>query len=295
MTTALAFKDIERLSKRLEKLMIDWVEEGRLDVPTIPTIIAEAMRLADDPEASIQEIQRLIEKDQSVAGRLMRLANSPMLRRSRDAKTIKEAIIRIGQHRLKNSLFELFVETKLFVSKEYADLVRALWRHSVATAILSREIAQRLAIDIDVAYLAGLVHDAGKAALLSTVIDVLEGKEALPEMILERALKDSHELAGANVVRQWNLNEEITDAVSNHHHPEKAEEAYRPLAMLLYAADRLVYHFGFGLDTQPHFEDMQNPLATYIPLFEEYKRLRERDLLADPNFIELGLNKWIYT
>jgi len=60
----------------------DWVESGEWAdgsdsaMPMLPALAADVMSLAIDPEVSVARIARVIAKDQVLATRVLRLANS---------------------------------------------------------------------------------------------------------------------------------------------------------------------------------------------------------------------------
>ncbi len=281
--------EVRHLVNRLRVLMSRWIRDGKLDVPTIPTIIAQAMRLASDPETPISEIEKLIEKDQSVAGRLMQIANSSLLRRARDADTIREAMVRIGQHELKHTLFSLFVETRLFANQDYQKLINALWKHSMACASMARRISPYANTDPEVAFLAGLVHDVGKAALLGNIPDEIQNRRIFPEIMLERAMQEVHELAGGIAAKRWHMSASVVEAVIRHHEPQKAEKN-PALAKCIYVSNLLVYHFGIGINTAPISEETDRD-KFYRPLFARYNEVQNMNLLEDPIFQELEIDE----
>lgn len=284
--------DLTSLIAKLRLKMSTWIKNRELEVPSIPKVIAEAMRLAGDPSSTVSEIEKLIEKDQGVAGRLIKIANSVMLRRTRDVDTIREAMVRVGQQELRHTLFSLFMETRLFKSKEYHELASRLWKHSMAVGSVGRRLAGYIkGVDGEVAFLAGLIHDAGKAALIGNIPEEMQDRKKLPEFLIESAMQDIHGLAGGVAADMWSMNEDVIEAVLRHHNPGKAEKN-PALAMTVYAADLLVYKFRLGFK-EKELSTADDLFRNYTPLSGRYNEVKDIDLLEDPYFQQLGINERI--
>ena len=63
------------------------------DLPALPNITNEIMRLTEDPDSTVQDIENVIMKDQSLTARVLRLANSAYYGYPRRISTISEACV----------------------------------------------------------------------------------------------------------------------------------------------------------------------------------------------------------
>ena len=107
---------------------------------------------------------------------------------------------------------------KLFESKDarIATMARQLWDHSVAVALVARDLAAILGgCDPEGTYVAGLVHDVGKliAAGLLLEVERAKGEPILaPEAWLE-VVGAVCRPVGVALAETWRLPEAVTDAI----------------------------------------------------------------------------------
>lgn len=70
-------------------------------LPVIPGIVADALRILEDPSSSAEEIGEVVQRDQALAARSLRVANSAAFGMPRRVGTIREAIVMIGVRRMR--------------------------------------------------------------------------------------------------------------------------------------------------------------------------------------------------
>lgn len=266
----------------LEATMRGWVADKSLEIPSIPTVIAEAMRLANDPKATLTEIEQLVNKDQAISGRLVQIANSPLLRGVRDCATIREAVTRIGQQELRMTLFGMFVQTRLFRSRIFGDLMSQLWKHSLAAGSIARLLAEKLGHDPEQAFLAGFLHDVGMPVLLGTLANHHDPESPLNPRVVELAMQRAHEAAGEAVCREWRMPQVVIESVTCHHRFLKAQTNME-MAAIVQISSALTYRFGlgFGQDWLAKYV-AQSP--DYLPLRDSYRAALAIDMEQYPPF-----------
>lgn len=267
--------------------MEEWVAGRDLRVPSIPTAVADAMRLANDPNATVHQIGDLVSKDQAISGKIIQIVNSPLMRGIKEITTIDSAITRLGQNELRMILLGMFTETRLFRSKQYGLLMKKLWEHSLACATLSRFLAKMVGYNEEVAYLAGFLHDVGLPALLLTITDHYPGNESLDPLIIELAMKSVHQKAGDVVVKTWNMPSAVVEAVSCHHRFLKAEN-HMQLAAIVQLADVFCYRYGIGFSASER-QQFKSASMAYLPLKYSYLKANEINLENYPPFEILGV------
>ncbi len=225
------------------------------------------------------QIAEVIQRDPSLSARLLRMVNSVYFGLSTHVNNIEEAVFFLGLRQIR----ELSMATPVIDELEHATASGApwkmtttpgartlsssplpssssglrwkeLWSHSIATAILTREIlaATPLHIDDDTDYLVGLLHNIGKVVMAYAFPDHLQKLVALPARDAAEFARFERELIGwdharigAHYLARHNLSDEITLAVEYHIDPDQAPR-HRLFAAAVQVADHLVRHTGIS-------------------------------------------------
>ena len=214
----------------------------RRNLPTIPTVLTRILALVDSEDANALELVRVVEHDQALTAKLLRLANSAFFGQARRVATIPRAILVLGFSTVRNLALGAKVWESLG-SGIARQRLEELWSHAVAVALASKSLAGQVGDgDPDEAFTAGLLHDVGRIVLAARFGEsywsaVGGASESEPVDQMEQAVFSvSHADVGAWLFEAWNLPPAIVDAVRTHHEPE-----VRPgIAGLLAIANRLV-------------------------------------------------------
>ena len=138
---------------------------------------------------------------------------------------------------------------------------RELWRHSIGTAIMTREILATtdLLVDDDTDYIIGLLHNVGKVVLATAFpleFQEIFGREyETPEAVCEaerELIGWDHPMIGSYYLEKHRLSPEIVEAVRFHAQPSAASE-HSVYAAAVQVADILVREIGIsgGFETVP--------------------------------------------
>jgi len=196
-------------------------------LPPFPAITTKLLRALAHDDSQTTEIVNLIHADAALASQLLRVVNSAMYGARVPITSIQHAVIRLGFEEVRK--FALTVSMKNFLRTPLRfDLLRGMWRHSLACGIICDELASACSSNAysrdDNAYTAGLLHNVGRLGLFVTYperyADLLEHAEGADMMKLERqAFAMDHCSAGAWLARNWGLPEAVQLAASRHHQP----------------------------------------------------------------------------
>lgn len=205
---------------------------------------------AEVDDISVDQVSQLIERDAVVAGNILRVVNSPLYQRRVAIQTVRHAIVLLGLAKVRNlalgmSMNHIWAKTKAAPGWSMSEFNQ----HSVAMAVLSDSLAQRLkVIEGEGAFVAGLFHDLGRLlvavglpAQFSAIVRLKEeGQPSLPEC--ERTILgfDHADLSG-DVLAAWRLPLSLQTAVRFHHAPENDHTLAVPgefrLSQILHAAE----------------------------------------------------------
>ncbi len=183
------------------------------------SVALEILSLVTAEGSTAKQLSDVVHRDPALAAQVMRIANSAMFSPLEPVRSLNEAVTRLGFGTLRDVAVASSVRSKVFSFGEFADVARDLWRHSLATAAIARELGRRQTGDGGTAFLCGLLHDLGKAVALRVVAKFIEdpvGRRGNDE--IWRIADDSHGEVGAHVAHAWKLPPEVVDAIENHHH-----------------------------------------------------------------------------
>ena len=151
-------------------------------VPKLPATIMELMNSLNDPEVSHIRLVQLIKRDPALAGDLLRLANSPYFRITKDpVATIEKAVLILGHDGLKSMITTIVMQPMIKINPQYFKMFgQHIWKHSMVCATACRLIAKQKRKDEFMAYLVGLIFDVGKIIVFQCMSNSF--KEINPEM-----------------------------------------------------------------------------------------------------------------
>jgi len=214
-------------------------------------------KLVRSEQSLTSQIGEVIRRDPSLSARLLRMVNSVYFGLSTRVNNIEEAVFFLGLRQIR----ELSMATPVIEELEQLQQTtsahlpwKELWTHSIATAILTREIlaATSLQIDDDTDYLIGLLHNVGKVVMAYAFPDELRLLIDLPVADpaafceRERALIGwDHGRIGAYYITRHHLSDEIVFALEYHNAPDQAPR-HRLFAAAVQVADVLVRHAGIS-------------------------------------------------
>ena len=204
------------------------------------------MTLCQSDDAGINELSRLVAQDPAMTAKMMGVANSSAYHRGDSAHTLEQALTIIGTSMIKTivineSVFQVFDK----FSRASEINLNDFWLHSLFAGVKARMLAVRMKYsNPEEAYLAGLLHDVGRLAMLA-----IAPKEYSQQFLAKdddslcvveiRTLQASHAEVGAWLIEQWRLDSFIADSVLYHHEPVARVTNAHPLIRIAFAANLL--------------------------------------------------------
>lgn len=201
-------------------------------------------------DVSNRKMQEVIEKDQVITAKILKLVNSSFYGFRSKIVDISQALLILGFNTVRNSLATV-AAIDIFRTKEKYDSfdIRDLWKHSLAVAVTSRRLAEtaRMAPPSD-CFVAGLLHDIGKLIMeehlpiLFTQVLELQKEENLSFIAAEKTILNvTHATIGAHVIRKWRFPTRLVDAIEHHHQVTRTAADFW-LHVCVYSANVIVNH-----------------------------------------------------
>ena len=139
------------LAEPLEHL----INRGGIEVPMLPEVANKALLLAQNSDSDASEMAQLIQSDQSLAGHVMRIANSAAYTPMSNLVSLQQAIARLGMGVISEIALTAAIGAKMFNTPDYESYVASVWRHALATSLWAKEVARHCRSNVEVAFFSG--------------------------------------------------------------------------------------------------------------------------------------------
>jgi diguanylate cyclase (GGDEF)-like protein len=194
-------------------------------LPSPPGVATQIISLANDPEADMEGIAKVLAADPAIATKVLRIANSSMYAQQRGLENLRQAMVVIGL----NATISLALSFSLLKSWQGGGEGGGLdyplyWRRALMSATVSGVVARRVNLSAaEELFLASLIQDIGMLALDRSEPDLYASVG--PEQINQAALIEAeiekigvdHAAVGGWLLGQWNFPERLQQAVAASH------------------------------------------------------------------------------
>jgi HD-like signal output (HDOD) protein/signal transduction histidine kinase len=218
-------------------------------LPAMPQILIKLIEHLQADDAGMPELAALIAKDAAMTSKILTVANSSAYHRNQRTVGLEQSLVSLGTDMIKTlviseSVFQTF---NSFPHSNSTDL-RGFWKGSLTTAVIARDIAKQMEYGhVEEAYLAGLLHNVGRLALLATApkeysFNFMARDDEDLCAVEQRTLQITHSEAGAWLIERWHLDSFLADSVLYHHEPIARLESAHPLIRIVRLAHLLCCH-----------------------------------------------------
>ena len=225
------------------------VAERTVTLPTFPAVASRLIEEVARPDATSEEIGKILSFDPALTARTLKLANSDFYGFPRKVGSVDLAVLVLGT----NTIRDLVLTSSVVQAMgRTGSALEGLLGHAMASGIAARALAERAKYRLTGdAYAAGLLHDVGKVVLRES--DPSRFDQVLAQC-RERGTADldaerkrfgsDHAEVGGWLAERWGLPADIVEAIACHHRPEAASRN-PALASLVHIANFLAQRAGY--------------------------------------------------
>ena len=174
----------------------DWRAIAQMvsDLPPLPHVAIQAMRLMENPHVTTSQISELISHDTALAARLLKISNSAMFARRAKITTLSQAILMVGFKTLKG----IILAATLRGMNRQESAMEGL---TLGLPALTRRVPRAVPL-VDL-WLDTLRQDPGKFADIAREFDIaIDLSVPLPGFIIKRTIKGGVETATEGLRKQ---------------------------------------------------------------------------------------------
>jgi putative nucleotidyltransferase with HDIG domain len=225
------------------------------ELPPLPQVIFKIHELIRDPDSNAKDIAKVIETDQAIATKVLRIANSAYYGMAGKISSVQHASVLLGLKTLGEIV--TVVGSRGTLNRKlpgYGYDTKELWEHSLAVAFGSKLIASMKHPSlVNEAYTAGLIHDVGKIVLDPYILEkkdeivfYMENEEKTFLDAEKHFFAFTHADIAFEIGQKWNFPAHINLAIQAHHNPSQVDN--NDLSFILHMADHTSRLIGMGYD-----------------------------------------------
>jgi HD-like signal output (HDOD) protein len=189
--------------------LFDAIRNNRIVLPTLPEVALRIRDAAENPNTDVASFAKELGFDAAISARVMRVANSPLMRGNSKVTDVRSAAARLGIQYACNLAVGLAMEQMFQATSDAVDeRMRQIWTHSTEVAGISAVLARTYTrLKPDQATLAGLVHKIGALPILRFAEEDRNLLKDLPA--LDALIEALHGEVGKLILDTWGFPPEI--------------------------------------------------------------------------------------
>ena len=225
-------------------------------LPSLGSVLRDLENLLSvKKNAPLQEISRLIRSDQSMALRILRLANSAYYAPTEPVINVEDALIYLGLNQVRSSILTARCIEKTCHLNEDVFSWKDFWTHAIAVGCLTQSLSRQLQqpkLAEQSYYVMGLLHDIGKLVLaqvstedFTEVIEIAKEKQMTTAEVETELLGIDHSSLGAWYLQQQGMPPSLVEPIRLHH-AWQVSASNSKHAALVCLADAIAHQYKYG-------------------------------------------------
>lgn len=179
--------DFDRILKSVDK------------IPAFPGTVQKVIELMSNPDYSTAHLTSVIEYDPSITANVLKMCNSAFFGSRHRITSIRDAVMLMGQENILRVVNIAGIANYYKKAQGYGIGAADLWKHSVASAIMSQILLGKMhGLHDQALFTAVLLHDIGKIVLSEFVKESYQKISALVTTQGYSFLKAEQEILGIN-------------------------------------------------------------------------------------------------
>ena len=228
---------------------------GKIRLPSPPAIAIKILETVRKDDFTFLDLAYVIESDPALAARVLKVANSSYYSVGA-VKTIERALAVLGTHAVQNIALSFVIVTEF--NPESTDIFDPLefWRRSITSAVAAEMVASLVGYKDDDIFIIALLQDLGIMVMLTCryqeYLRVFKKRKELRQnlcVIEEQAFGCDHQVLGAELLKRWELPEEIYEPIACHHSND-AQDKYGKQRDILSIANALSSFYNGNKDVE---------------------------------------------
>ncbi|MBI2422048.1 MAG: HDOD domain-containing protein [Candidatus Hydrogenedentes bacterium] len=200
---------------------IDHIISQLGDLPALPTVVTQVLRLTEDPTSATTDVSNAIQDDPALTAKVLRVSNSSYYGMKQYVGTLKLALVILGVREVRNIVLGISVFETLNNGKHDLQTAKEIWHNSLKVAGMARKLATNMGLGLQgEEFIAGLLSDIGKMGLLrilgdkyAHLLDALGENPALLCSAEDKALGYTNADVAKALSVLWNLPQTLADGL----------------------------------------------------------------------------------
>ncbi len=194
--------------------------------PALPATVSSIITITGNPESSAQDLMNAVLPDQAMCLTILKIANSAFFGLPREIDTVDKAVMVLGFNEIRNIVLGKAVFNSFrSVYRNNRERINQFWEHSFLTGLAAKIIGEDINISPSELFIAGLIHDIGKLAMLislnSDYAKILESSSAhlRTESEEQELFSITHSEVGYRLLNRWLFPKSLLNTTRYHHTP----------------------------------------------------------------------------
>jgi len=223
--------------------MLEEIAERIKSLPPLPKSFHQMSLICQDPDASVNDLARVIEEDPMMVANLLKVANSPLYGFRREIKSVVQAVSLFGMSTTRSLVMDMSIKKLLHVDmapygitpEEFASI------SSLQSALMLQWFGKVDASKVDLLFLAALLQETGKILIADEIAKNNETFQFRSEIESCSNIADVERMfvritsseVTARIFKHWKFDKTMVEAIEYTDTLGAASDAIRPYAFAL--------------------------------------------------------------